>query len=228
MNRSRNSFANAREVAGRLGKMYRWHELDNKDDPFEELVYIVLATRTTEEYYQRTFKRVKQVVGHWNRLPKVSVDKLRSAIGEAGLAQKKARALKRAATQIQKETGSVSLDFLRNMNTREAENFLLKLHGVGPKTAKCILMYSLERRVFPVDTHCVRVGNRLGWFDTTARRFTKAQMRRIEEQIPPDLRKPLHIRLVQHGRSVCTKQNPKCGGCPLTDMCDYYRTKNEA
>jgi len=224
MNENDPYFDNVREVSVRLDQAYEQSQLGNKDDPFEELVYIVLATRTDEDDYQRTFERVKNLVGEWNRLPDVPVDELEAVIGEAGLARKKAQTLMRTATKLRDEVGEVSLDILGDMDTREAEDFLLEFYGVGPKTAKCVLMYSLDRLVFPVDTHCVRVGNRLGWLDTEARRFTKAQMHRIEERVPGDLRKSLHIRLVQHGRVVCVAGKPRCAECPLTDLCDYFAT----
>lgn len=216
-------FSNVQKVTRRLAELYPSTNLGNKDDPFEELVYIVLATRTREEFYRRTFEHVKELVdGDWNHLPDVPAEELEAAIGEAGLARKKTRTLKGVASTLRNEVGDVSLDFLEEMGVKEAEDFLLQMHGVGPKTAKCVLMYALDRPVFPVDAHCVRVGHRLGWLDTEAHRYTKAQMRRIEERVPPDLRKPLHIRLVQHGRAICSEREPRCGECPLTDLCDYY------
>lgn len=223
-NHDNNWYRDVNEVTERLDSLHPDSNLDNKDDPFEELVYITLSNRTREEYYRRAFYRVKNLVEDWNRLPEVSDEDLETAIGESGLARKKTRTLKKAATFLQVEVGEVSLDFFEEMGTEEAEDFLLKMHGVGPKTAKCVLMYALDRPVFPIDTHCVRVCNRIGWLDTKARQYTKVEMQRIEERVPPKLRKTLHIRLVQHGRKVCVDDKPHCERCPLTDLCDHYAT----
>lgn len=225
MSREDNLFEKVEEVTHRLDRAYEWSNLGNKEDPFEELVFIVLSTRTSEEFYRRTFQRVKQLTGTWDRLPELPLEELEEVIDEAGLARKKAQTLQKVAGKLQELVGEVSLDVLTAMETDEAEEFLLDLHGVGPKTAKCILLYSLDREVFPIDTHCVRVMNRLGWLDTEARRFTKAQMNRIEERVPPHLRKTLHVRLVQHGRSTCTNTNPRCEQCPVKDLCRYYQSK---
>ena len=216
-------FDNVAVVTELLEEEYPSSNLGNKDRPFDELVYIVLANRTREEYYQEAFRRVKDLVGDWNQLPDVEDEDLAAAIGDAGLGRKKARTLKHAASLLQNDTGEVSLDFLENMSTEDAEDYLLRIRGVGPKTAKCVLMYALDRSVFPVDTHCARVGSRIGWLESSAHRYTKAQMHRIEERVPPRLRKSLHIRLVQHGRKICVDGKPHCNVCPLKDLCEYYK-----
>ncbi|MCS3633699.1 endonuclease III [Salinibacter ruber] len=215
-------FNNVAEVTERLEEEYPSSNLGNKERPFDELVYTVLANRTREEYYQRAFGRVKDLVKDWNQLPDVEDEDLAAAIGDAGLGRKKARTLKHAASLLQNDMDEVSLDFLENMSTEDAEDYLLRIRGVGPKTVKCVLMYALDRTVFPVDTNCARVGNRTGWLESSARRYTKAQMHRIEERVPSRLRRSLHIRLVQHGRRTCTDGKPHCDSCPLNDLCDYY------
>jgi endonuclease III len=216
-------FPGVREVCRRLSEFYEDTNLGNKEDPFDELVYVVLSARTRETFYQKAFERVQQLVGDWRNLLHVPDEDLKAAIGEAGLSSRKTQVLKNAAKRIDEKTGEVSLDFLRDADTGAAERFLIRLHGVGRKTAKCVLMYALDRPVFPVDTHCRRVMNRLGWIDIEDRRMTKSQEEAIEEAVPPQFRKQLHIRLVQHGRSVCVRQTPKCGECPVSVRCSYYK-----
>ena len=106
------------------------------------------------------------------------------------------------------------------MNTEEAEDFLTSLHGIGAKTSKCILMYSDGRKVLPVDTHCLRIGARLGWLGSDSRKRSRKQMQAIEDAVPAGLRKMLHIRLVQHGRKTCTLKSPDCRTCVLNDLCE--------
>ena len=216
-------FTNIRAVAERLDEAYEPTNLGNKDDPFEELVYVVLSTRTRESYYEAAFERVKETVGRWNDLPETDTAELEKAIGSAGLAAKKAKNLKAAAAQVREREGKVSLDFLRDAETHEADLFLRGLPGVGMKTARCILMYALDRPVFPMDTHCRRIGNRLGWFDAPSRRISLGRLRKMEAAIPEDLRKLLHVRQIQHGRSVCLAKQPDCKSCVIREFCDYYR-----
>ena len=63
---------------------------------------------------------------------------------------------------IRHEFGAATLEPLRRLSDEKAESFLRSLPGVGPKAARCVLLYSLGRNVFPVDSHCLRVLTRLG------------------------------------------------------------------
>jgi len=107
---------------------------------------------------------------------------------------------------------------LRRMETDEAESYLTSLPGIGIKTARCILMYSLNREVFPADVHCYRIMERLGWLVWQGR--TSRTIADFAQQcVPPHLRRNLHIRFVQHGRHICTSRVPKCGICILNNLC---------
>jgi len=217
-------FKNVYAVTRRLDEAYESTNLGNKDDPLEELVYVMLSTRTIERQYRAAFQRVKETVGCWDELPETETKDLEKAIGSAGLAAKKARYLKAAVTQIRERIGKVSLDSLREMDTPKADLFLRSLPGVGTKTAQCVLLYALGRPVFPMDTHCRRIGNRLGWFDEPSRRIPLGRLREIEAAIPEKLRKPLHVRQIQHGRAVCLAKAPKCESCVIKEFCEYYQT----
>lgn len=103
------------------------------------------------------------------------------------------------------------------MGDAEAEAFLTSLPGVGPKVAKCVLMYSLDRKVLPVDVHVHRVARRLG-FATKKRPDTSQDL--IEAEIPSNLRYGFHVNAVAHGRKVC-KSEPLCDRCPLVSICRY-------
>jgi endonuclease III len=221
-------FVDIFEVFERLDQIYEETDLGNKDDPFDELVYIVLSTRTREIFYQEAFERVRTLVVDWNQLPDTPIDDLVEAIGEAGLASKKARVIKRAASDIQDRAGEVTLRFIEDMDTKEAEGFLMSLHGIGVKMAKCVLMYSAGREVFPVDTHCLRVGARLGWLSSASRKRSRKHMQSIEDAVPAELRKVLHVRLVQHGRRMCTMNSPACHACVLNDLCEYAQQEELA
>jgi adenine-specific DNA glycosylase len=110
------------------------------------------------------------------------------------------------------------LDFLHGWDDDRAYRYLVGLPGVSRKTALCIMMYSLRRQVFPVDTHVWRVARRLGW--TPARpKPSEPQERLLEAAIPAELRYTLHVNMMVHGRLVFLPYNPRCGACPLEDIC---------
>jgi endonuclease III len=91
------------------------------------------------------------------------------------------------------------------------------LPGIGKKTARCILMYSLNRQVFPLDTHCARILKRLGFH------VPNGSLRKCEDEIqhliPAVIRYSLHVTMIDLGRRICTNRNPKCHICPLQPIC---------
>jgi endonuclease III len=107
------------------------------------------------------------------------------------------------------------------MSDEEAEAFLLSLPGVGKKVARCVLMYSLGRQVFPVDTHCWRIAQRLGWVRPTQKdkHCAPRDMDRLQSKIPPELRHSLHVNMISLGREICAPTSPRCDECPISAWC---------
>jgi endonuclease III len=91
------------------------------------------------------------------------------------------------------------------------------LPGVGVKTARCVMLYSLDRKVFPVDTHSIRLFENLGIISSPLR-FEYAQDP-LQQLVPLDLRYSLHVNAVAHGRETCVPRAPKCDVCPIADLC---------
>ena len=91
----------------------------------------------------------------------------------------------------------------------------------GPKTAACVLVFSMGRAAFPVDTHVHRIAVRLGWIPPG----TSAEQahRILGPAVPPGIRYDLHPALIEHGREVCKAQHPRCGACVLRRECPYGR-----
>jgi endonuclease-3 len=113
--------------------------------------------------------------------------------------------------------GSLDLAFLAELPLDEAKLWLEQLPGVGPKTAGCVLLFSLGIPALPVDTHIHRVAKRLGLIDTKTS-ADKAH-RILEPMIPPQEIYSFHINMIEHGRQVCSAQNPKCQICVLENEC---------
>ncbi|MDH4123371.1 MAG: endonuclease III, partial [Thermoplasmata archaeon] len=125
--------------------------------------------------------------------------------------------IKNALIDIERKTGKLSLDFLRDMNEKDADIWLSQLKGVGPKTRAIILLFALRKNAFPVDTHILRVTKRLGLIRKQADRL-EAQEKMAQLSKPSDYFS-YHINLIQHGRTTCSALRPKCSVCRLSDIC---------
>ncbi|MCX6165491.1 MAG: endonuclease III, partial [Ignavibacteriae bacterium] len=105
----------------------------------------------------------------------------------------------------------------------EVYSELIRFKGIGVKTASCVLVFSLGREVFPVDTHIHRVLNRLGIVKTKSAEET---FEKAKEIIPSKKKYFLHRAIIMFGRNICRANNPFCGSCFLYKNCSYeYKNK---
>lgn len=190
----------------------------NQEDPLDELVFIILSAQTESYLYRQTYRNLRVAYSPWERLLKASETEIATVIRYGGLARRKASQLKAAFHQIMETRGTLSLQFLEDLSDAEAFEYLKALPGVGVKSAKCVMMYSLNRAVFPVDTHVWRIARRLGIAPRVAKP-SEAQQLDLEEQIPKKIRFSLHVKFVSLGQQQCTTYFPKCLVCPLSDLC---------
>lgn len=210
-------FRHVDDVTLILLRHYGRQNLGNKQDPFDELLYIILSAKTPPTKYQQAYEVVKTSFSNPEDLTTVEPEYLASLIRFAGLENKKARQIIEAAKVIKRKYGKVTLQPLENENDIEAEAFLTALPGIGLKSARCILMYSLQRQVFPADNHCLRIANRVGWVKQAT--FTKTVANELQSGIPPHLRYDLHVGLVLLGREYCAPKYPICSECPILHLC---------
>ena len=196
----------------------------NEPDPLAELVLIMLSGRTPERRYLATFRELRQRYPSWDDLLNAPTDELASIIRYCGLEKRKASDLKLVLSRVREEFGKLSLDSLADWDDGQAEAFLTSLPGVGLKSARCILMYSLDREVFPIDVHVWRVFKRLGLTEG-GRVPTDRQANAVQDVVPSDLRYTLHVNLVAHGREVCRPRDPACGRCPILEHCSFGRDR---
>ena len=190
----------------------------NKRDPLDELVYIILSTRTGEAVFRGVYRDLKKAFPSWSDIDARRVSEFHRILAPGGLSSLKAYQLLGILSALRHEFGRVTLEPLRKMKDDEAERFLLTLPGVGKKVAKCVLIYSLDRQVLPVDVHTHRVAVRLG---LAAKRRPDTSQDLIEAQVPPPLRYGFHVNAIAHGRSVCLPSKPMCSACVLRQYCPY-------
>ena len=205
-----------RWVCNTLSLHYRDRLLGNKRYPLDEFLYIILSLRTHERGYTTAYKQFKSRFPSWIDAYRATTSAIASAIRPGGLALQKARRIRNALRLIKARLGEVSLRKLKDLPPNDVERFLLNLPGIGLKSARCIMMYSLSCDVLPVDTHVARICKRLGWGKNEK---NMALHRRLDKIIPRRLRYAFHVCCVQHGRVICRSQYPRCYACCLSSIC---------
>lgn len=199
---------------------YRSPSLNNKTDPLDELVFIILSQMTTSPSYERVYDRLKSAIPDWQLLIETPIAELSSLIADAGLSGQRAHRLKLIAMRLTQDFGKVSLAELVHFDDATAQRYLTSLPGVGVKTAKCVMMYSLGRQVLPVDTHTARVAIRLGLVPHRSQTAIDGELAVV---VPPPLRFDFHVNAVALGRDLCRAARPTCAKCVLATLCPVGR-----
>lgn len=208
---------------------YRGRGLGNLTDPLDETIYIVLSRQTREAAYQKAYVDLRQRWPQWKQLLEVEPSEIEPVIAAAGFGRQRAAQLKSILTIVDDECrqrgrpGELTLDWLAEMPDAQAESFLMKLPGVGPKTARCVMHYSLQRDTFAVDTNIRRIFDRLGLVPDSGGKVNHALYDTI---VPRALRRDLHVNLIHHGREVCRSGKPRCADCPLISFCETGRSSD--
>lgn len=200
---------------------YGTPHLGNLSDPLDELIFILLSVQTSERTYIPAFKALKERFPDWRNVADAPVDAIERVIRPAGLSNQKAPRIQSVIRRTIELYGSPTLEPLANMPDRVAEEALDALPGVGKKVARCVLMYSLRRQVFPVDTHIHRIFVRIGLLDQAI--GLKRAHDPIQEMVPPALRYSLHVNLIEHGRLTCRTSKPRCTECAIARYCATRR-----
>jgi endonuclease-3 len=192
------------------------------DDPLDELIGTILSQSTTDTNSGRAFKELRARFPTWMEVLEAPTGEVYEAIKGAGLGAIKAPRIQDTLAEILRRTGALSLDFLADMPLDEARAWLRSLHGIGPKTAACVLMFALNRPALPVDTHVYRVSRRIGLI---GERVNPEQSHALlEAAIPPQDIYSFHVLMIRHGRQVCHAIRPRCNECALRPLCDYGRS----
>jgi endonuclease-3 len=152
----------------------------------------------------------------WEKVASAPWESLATSIKVGGLKNQKAQRIKKILRSIHGETGKYDLGFLNDRSNDEVMEYLLSMKGVGKKTAACVLVFSLGRDVFPVDTHVHRICNRLGLVRTKSADQTYDAMKGI---VPKGRAYSFHVNLIRFGRETCKANKPLCGICPLFHEC---------
>jgi endonuclease-3 len=194
----------------------------NPSNALDDLIYIILSTRTRNTGYKKSFRSLKTAFPKWNGLTPTKRRRILKILTPCGLGRLKTRQIISIVATLKQRLGRATLAPLAKMTDSDAEAFLTSLPGVGPKIAKCVLMYALNRCVLPVDVHVHRIATRIG-FKTKKRPDTSQQL--IEDAVPPNLRYSFHVNAIALGREICLSRNPRCEVCPISKWCEYCRAR---
>ena len=188
------------------------------EDPFKLLIATILSQHTSDKNSIKAFNSLERRVGVKPEvLADAKVDVIGEAIRSAGLWRVKAKRIKEVSKTVLKEfSGDLSKVFSQSLE--EARKSLLKLPGVGKKTADVVLVFSGGMPVFPVDTHLFTLAKRLKISDA---KDYESVREAYEKLIPPAIRGKAHLLLLNLGKKYCVAGKPKCWGCPIKRFCPY-------
>ncbi len=195
-------------------------------DPVGELVLTILSQHTSDRNSGAAFDALHdRFEGDWHRVIAAPTEEVARTIRSAGLSTIKAPRIQKVLDEVRRRTGDFDLRFLEKMPLPDARRWLMSLDGVGPKTAACVLMFSLGMPAMPVDTHVHRVSRRLGLIGPKVGADRAHDV--LAELVPASRAYPFHINLIRHGRQVCRAPVPRCQICPLTGLCDYFQAHRD-
>jgi len=212
-------------VADILAARYGSPRLGNPEDPLDCLVYVMLTRKTDMEAAQRAFARLKKSFRTWDDALRVGQGKLVRLLHGTGLEEQRARDLRAALELIRGQYGKATLEPLRRLSNKRCLEFLVSLPGVGTKTARCTMLYTLGRRVFPADAHCIRILARMGVLRPSMEH--RQAQEALADIIPGRHAYALHVNLVAHGQQTCTPTNPRHEDCVVRKLCRQYREEQE-
>jgi len=193
--------------------------LGNQLDPLDEAIYIILSFQTDLARFKETWQSLRSAFPRWSDVEKASLDEVSAALRSGGLQRQKAVAITRLLRAVRHQFGKLSLDVLHEMTDAEAERVVIRLPGMSWKGARCVLLYSLDRKVFPIDGNTFRVLQRTGVIPLSAVYRRLSLHDAVQAAIDPALRRRYHVNLVVHGQQVCLPQRPRCDVCCSATTC---------
>ena len=182
----------------------------NFSSPFELLVAVILSAQCTDKRVNEVTKTLFAKYNKPQDFAQIGQEELEKLIYSCGFYRSKAAHIISCARDIvERFGGEVPEDF---------EN-LLSLAGVGRKTANVVSGVAFGKQTMAVDTHVLRLANRIGFISSNKPEEVE---RRLVEIFPQERLTQAHHLLILHGRYVCTARRPDCAACPITQYCKFF------
>ncbi len=205
---------NIDKIYNRLGELFQQYKAPIVDlieaqtkDPFKVLVATILSARTKDETTAKVVAKLFSKINNADDLAKLSLVEIESLIFPAGFFRNKAKYLKDLPIVLENEFAGKVPDEIDE---------LLKLPGVGRKTANLVRTIAFRKPAMCVDIHVHRISNRLGLVKTKNPFETEKALR---EKLPLKYWQNFNSYLVAFGQNHCTPRNPKCSTCPIFEEC---------
>jgi endonuclease-3 len=209
-------------ILDRLRDRYGAPSVHRRLAPLDELVLTILSQNTSDINCERAYSSLRARFRDWADVRDADVAELEEVLRPGGLAQQKAPRIQAVLRRLS-DGGPPRLDWAADLPPADAMARLEALPGVGPKTASCVLLFSLDVPVMPVDTHVGRVSRRLGLIPA---RMADGPAHAALTALVPDARMlEAHLLFIAHGRRTCLARRPRCGECPLLDLCPYGQSE---
>ncbi len=180
----------------------------DKRTPFQILISTVISLRTKDEVTAKASERLFKIADNPYDMLKLSEEEIAKAIYPAGFYRNKAKTIKRISEIIIRDYGG---------NVPDSLEELLKLPGVGRKTANLVLALSFKKSAICVDTHVHRISNRLGFVKTKTPEETEIE---LMKKVPQKYWNKINDLFVAFGQTICKPVSPLCSKCPVSKMCE--------
>jgi endonuclease-3 len=192
-----------------LAKKYTAKADMDLGNPKDTLLGVLMTAQTTDKQVLKIFPAFKKRFPTFKSLASSTPQEIEKSISSVNFFRGKAKAIHGLSRMIiEKYKGKVP-------GTMEE---LIKLPGVGRKTANCVLSHVFEQDTVCVDTHVLRIANRLGW---TRKKTPDKVEKDLERVVPQKFWREINRTFVQFGRDVCKAPTPQCWRCPVRDLCPY-------
>lgn len=182
-------------------------------DPFKILIACLLSLRTKDEITEEVSERLFSVADTPEKILSMPTEKLEKIIYRVGYYRKKAKVLKHVSKVIVEKF---------NSRVPDKKEELLKIKGVGQKTANIVLNFAFSKDTLPIDTHCHRIPNRIGWIKTRTPEQSEKELERI---VPKKYWKEFNGLFILFGRTICLPVSPLCSKCPIRNYCKRIGVK---
>jgi len=191
----------------------QWEQINRT--PFTTLILCILSLRTKDEVTEKASIKLLKDYDTPQKLIKLSEKKIQELIYPVGFYKTKSKRIKEISkTLIEKYNGSVPKKF----------DDLMKLKGVGRKTANIVMVYGFNKKNYiPIDTHCHRIPNRMGWIKTKNPEETEKELIKI---MPKKYWTDFNNLFVKFGQMICLPISPLCSKCPIEKYCKKINVKN--
>ena len=200
----------ALEVIRRLKEEYPYTDCTlDYDEAWKLLVSVRLAAQCTDARVNVVVVELYKKFPDIETLANADVDEIEAIVRPCGLGKSKARDIKACMQMLMNDFGGRVPDSMKE---------LLKLPGVGRKSANLVMGDVYGQPAIVTDTHCIRLSNRIGLVKDI--KDPKKVEMEVWKIIPPEESNNFCHRLVDHGRAVCTaRTTPFCDKCVLSDIC---------